>query len=58
MFWKWLISLLLPEPKKQRVGFMLVPYSAADALLQQGWTIAPEEDNNHVIGIVYLEKLE
>lgn len=44
--------------RRKRTGLVLVPYSAADALLNEGWTIAPEEDNNHKIGIVYLEKLE
>jgi hypothetical protein len=52
------MSLIFPGPKRKRSGLVLVPYKAANALLDEGWTIAPEEDNNHVIGIVYLEKLE
>ncbi len=55
---KWLMSLIFPVPKRKRSGLVLVPYKAADALLADGWTIAPEEDNNHVIGIVYLELLD
>ena len=55
---KWLLSLIFPMLKRKRIGLMLVPYRAADVLLEAGWTIAPEEDFNHRIGIVYLEKLE
>jgi hypothetical protein len=55
---KWLLSIIFPKPKRQRIGLMLVPYKAADALIEAGWSIAPEEDNNHRLGIVYLEKLE
>jgi len=55
---KWLLSIIFSRPKRKRSGLVLVPYKAADALLADGWTIASEENNNHVIGIVYLEKLE
>jgi len=44
--------------KKVRVALACVPYSVGDKLVKEGWTIAKEEDNNHVIGIVYLELLK
>jgi hypothetical protein len=46
-------------PKPKRVELRFVPYGEADALLRAGWRLAlPEEDNNHVLGMVYLERVE
>lgn len=41
----------------QRAELRIVPYRDADALLEQGWRIAAEEDHNRVIGLVYLERM-
>ena len=41
-----------------RVELRFVNYTEGDRLVREGWTIAPEEDHNRQIGMVYLEKLE
>jgi hypothetical protein len=46
------------RPKGKRVDLRFVNYTEGDKLVREGWTIAPEEDNNRQIGMVYLEKLE
>ena len=57
---KNLLSLLVSKfPKrKTRVDFRLVTYSEAEDLLKKSWTLAKEEDKNHMTGLVYLELLE
>lgn len=45
-------------PKRKRLGLIFVNYEAAEKYLQKGWTIAPEEDWNKIIGWVHLELLE
>ena len=45
-------------PKPKRLELKLATYSEAEGLLKQGWTLAPEEDHNHAIGLVYLERLD
>lgn len=44
-------------PKRQRLEMKLISYREAEDLLKSGWTIAPEEDYNRQIGMVYLELL-
>lgn len=44
------------EPRRLELKF--VPYYDAEELLKDGWTLAKEEDNNTVLGWVWLEKLE
>jgi hypothetical protein len=36
----------------------LVAWGVADAMLQsnEGWSLAPEEDNNQNMGVVYLQR--
>ena len=51
------LSRLIPV-RKVRKELRFVPYRDADNLLQHGWTIAKEEDHNHVGGMVYLELLQ
>jgi hypothetical protein len=46
------------DNKRKRIGLVLVPYSIAEGLLEKGWTLAKEEDNNYNMGLVYLELLE
>lgn len=53
---KWARSLF--SLRKRRVDLQFVPYDKALALLGAGYTIAPEEDTNFLVGWVYLEKLE
>ena len=43
---------------RRRVELQFVSYAEAEILLLQGWNIAKEEDNNHIIGIVFLERTE
>jgi hypothetical protein len=43
---------------KTREALRFVTYAEADALIKQGWTIAKEEDTNHIPGMVYLELLK
>lgn len=53
-------SLFGLKPKKRRAELRCLPYDQADKLIREtngAWTIAPEEDKNKVIGIVYLERL-
>lgn len=43
-----------------RKEIRLVSYQEAELLLKQGWTLAPEEDDNHIgamTRMVYLELL-
>ncbi len=44
----------------RRVDSCFVNYAEGDrlVLLDSGWRIAPEEDRNHVPGMVWLEKVE
>lgn len=53
-------SLFTRKPKKRRVEIRCLTYAEADKLIREtngAWTIAPEEDKNKMIGIVYLERL-
>lgn len=52
----WIRSLFRPKPK--RIDFAFVTYEVAEGLLKEGWSIAPEEDRNHRVGMVFLEKLQ
>lgn len=52
----WIRSLFRPKPK--RIDFAFVTYEVAEGLLKEGWSIAPEEDRNHHLGMVFLEKLQ
>jgi len=47
-------------PKRRRLEFRFVHWEEADELMrsESGWSIAPEEDNNRIVGWVYLERLE
>ncbi len=53
---KNLVSKLFSKPKV-RQDLKLVSYSEAEELLKSGYTLAKEEDTNHVFGMVYLELL-
>jgi hypothetical protein len=58
---QFLKSLFTRKPRKRRAELRCLTYEAADKLIREtkgAWTIAPEEDKNKVIGIVYLERLE
>lgn len=47
--------------QRSRLELKYCTYAEADQLIrstQGAWTIAPEEDQNHVFGMVYLERLE
>jgi len=46
------------KPKKIRLCLRYVSYDEAETYLKFGWTIAPEEDRNINIGMVYLELLK
>lgn len=46
------------KPNPRRLELRYVNYKEGDRLVREGWTIAPEEDNNRSIGMVYLERLE
>jgi hypothetical protein len=46
--------------KPKRLELRYLSYAEADRLIREtqgAWTIAPEEDGNHVFGMVYLERL-
>jgi hypothetical protein len=45
-------------PHKYRRALAAVSYDDAEALLREGWRLAPEEDRNRSIGVVFLEKIE
>ena len=49
---------LPPPTKPKRLELCFVNYTEGDRLIREGWTIAPEEDNNHAFGMVYVERLE
>jgi hypothetical protein len=55
-----LFDLLKPQPKPKRLCVCFISYQTADALLRlkKGWRIAKEEDNNKVVGKVWLEKTD
>ena len=47
------------QPKRLELRFL--SYTEADRLIREtkgAWTIAPEEDGNRSVGMVYLERLE
>jgi hypothetical protein len=47
--------------RRQRLELKFCTYAEADQLIRSthgAWTIAPEEDQNRVFGMVYLERLE
>lgn len=53
-------SLFTRTPRKQRAELRCLSYADADKLIREtngAWTIAPEEDKNRIIGIVYIERL-
>ena len=55
----WWKRLLRPKPKRLELRYL--SYTEADKLIREtsgAWTIAKEEDTNHVLGWVYLERLE
>lgn len=57
---QFLKSLFTRKPKKVRAELRCCTYSEADKLIREtngAWTIAPEEDKNKMIGIVYIERL-
>ena len=46
--------------KPKRLELRYLSYAEADRLIREtrgAWTIAPEEDRNRVLGMVYLERL-
>lgn len=51
-------SFLGLTEKPKRLELRFVNYSEGDRLIREGWKIADEEDNNRVIGWIYLERLE
>ncbi len=52
-----IIKALFHRPR--RLALRFVPYSEADKLINEGWNIAKDyEDDNTVPGFVYLELLE
>ena len=54
---KWLGLPVTHRPR--RVALRYVGYLEADRLIREdGWTVAPEEDENRVIGMVFMEKRE
>ncbi len=44
--------------KPKRLGLQFVTYAQGDRMIRNGWTLAPEEDRNRSIGMVWLELLE
>lgn len=54
-FFDWLRQIFNPAPPVPR-ELRMVSYDEADVLLKQGWRLAPEEDNNRILGMVYLER--
>ena len=55
MRWPW------RQPKLRRLELRFLPYVDADRLIREtrgAWTIAPEEDSNRNVGMVYIERLE
>jgi hypothetical protein len=52
-----LLRALFFRKRKVRKDLVFVSYGHAEELLKQGYTIAREEDHNHVLGFVYLELL-
>lgn len=57
MVFNWLQGLF--KPGSTRLELRLFTYAEADRLLitgENGWQIAPEEDTNHNIGYVWLER--
>ena len=55
MKWPW------RRPRLRRLELQFLSYADADRLIREtngAWTIAPEEDGNRIIGMVYLERLE
>lgn len=57
-FWHQLRQLVGLQSKPKRLELRCVSYIKGNELLRQGWTIAPEEDHNRIIGTVWLERLE
>ena len=53
---KSFLSKLFPK-SKVRLDLKLVSYTEAEDLLKKGYTLAKEEDTNHIFGMVYLELL-
>jgi hypothetical protein len=58
-FFKQLWKVMFP-PKMKRVRLNYCSYEEAARLLQfeKNWRVAPEEDTNPKIGMVYLEQVE
>ena len=55
-----LVLLIGDKRKRQRLELRYLSYAEADRLIREtqgAWTIAPEEDGNRVLGMVYLERL-
>ncbi|MEQ1862807.1 MAG: hypothetical protein ABMA13_23035 [Chthoniobacteraceae bacterium] len=44
--------------RRRRIEVRFVPYHVGEKLIREGWSLAKEEDTNHVFGWVWLEKLE
>jgi len=54
---KKIMSLFVKKEKKIRLHLRFVSWPEAETLIAKGWTIAKEEDENKVIGMVYVELL-
>lgn len=50
------IQKLFNKPKRLELRY--VTWTEAGRLLHEGWTVAKEEDYNHRLGWIYLERLE
>ena len=52
------IKSKLFKRKPKRIELKFVDYREGDRLIREGWSLAPEEDDNKVFGMVFVEKLE
>jgi len=52
------IFSFLFRKRRKRINYVFVSYAIGEELIKKGWTLAKEEDKNHVFGMVCLELLE
>lgn len=53
-----ILRLLKKKTKPFRVGFRAASHSEANRLLRNGWELAPEEDKNLILSVIFIQQLD
>lgn len=53
-----LLRLLKRKVKPHRIGFRAASHPEANMLIRNGWELAPEEDKNVILSIIFVQLLD